>query len=77
MTAPKSHDAPPALDRQRVLAGLDRDPRYARAVAVLPQMVAFFSLASEERGPSSLAMRERHAAAFRDWIEDGKPMVTA
>jgi hypothetical protein len=69
--------APTAVNLDWVLKGIETDPRYARAVMVLPNIVAHLSLCEPDLPPVALRARNATAVALRDWIEDGKPMVTA
>jgi hypothetical protein len=68
---------PTALNVDQLLSGIEADPRYARAAAVLTAMVAFFSGADAEAPVAILRDRARQAEEFRDWIEDAKPRVIA
>jgi hypothetical protein len=67
--------APVALNIDRFLNGIAADPRYARAAAILPAIVAHLSLADADVPVASLRARQARAAEIRDWIEHGTPMV--
>lgn len=70
-------DPPVALNVDQLLNGLAADPRYARAAAVLPAIVAHFMLADADAPAFALKLRQQRAEEIRDWIEHAVPMVTA
>lgn len=68
---------PAAVNLDRLLNGISRDPRYARAAEALPRIVAHLSLADPNAPQVSLRLHMQRAAELRDWIEHGLPMVNA
>lgn len=68
---------PAAVNLDRFLTGINRDPRYARAAEALPKICAHLSLADPDAPPVSLRLHIQRAKELWDWIEHGVPMVTA
>lgn len=70
-------EAPIAVNVDWHLNTIAADPRYARAVAVLPRLIAHMATASADAPEIVLRDRARRSEEFSAWIENGTPMVHA